>query len=270
MNNQRPAQNDHLQPASLLYTTALDALRRGERPANVIKSLLAQGTHPQHVAQIMRLSYETLQQDTAAPRHVTAAAVHDAIAAAVRADQPDETICRQLIDQSIPDDVVARLVAQVWQVQHRREGSAGGASPRALHLMNSLVGGLVLLALLLGWHRLRNEPDLFTSAFSNQQTVGIGLATGARAPDAAPVPDPVANAVVMVQQLNVRSGPGSEYPLLLQLPASTPLHVIGRAPDAPRYKIIVGDAREGWVRSDPEVVQLLIAPDSIPLVPVHR
>lgn len=122
--------------------------------------------------------------------------------------------------------------------------------------------------MLLGWNRLRTELDGF--AFSNQQTAGIGLVTGATALDAAPALEPFANAVVMAQQLNVRSGPGSEYPLLLQLPASTPLHVIGRALDAPRYKIIVDDAREGWVRSDPAVVQLLIAPDSIPLVPAER
>lgn len=267
MNNQRPEQNDHPQSASLLYATALDGLRRGERPATVIKSLLAQGIDPQDVAQIMRLSYETLQRDVAAPQHGTAVAVHHAIAAAVRANQSDETICQQLVGRSIPSDVAAQLVAQVRQAQHRRERLA---TPRryTLILMNSMVTSLVLLALVLGWNRLRTDADGF--AFSSQQTVGIGLAAGATAPDAAPALTLIANAIVMAQQLNVRSGPGPEYPLLLQLPASTPLQVIGRAPDALRYKIIVGDVGEGWVRSDPEVVQLLIAPDSIPLVPAQR
>jgi len=78
-----------------------------------------------------------------------------------------------------------------------------------------------------------------------------------------PTPTPLPDAVVKVETLNLRAGPGTSYRRLGKLNSGDELEVIGRNPDGDWLKVIAPDGTKGWVFA--EHVKLNISLDSVPV-----
>ena len=96
-----------------------------------------------------------------------------------------------------------------------------------------------------------------TAAWSQRFKAGGGVSlssqTGATvSPSPAPGPSPLPQpqeptAIVQATLLNLRAGPGTDYPILAQIPEGTALPIIGRAPTQPDWWQVRGEQAEGWV-----------------------
>jgi uncharacterized protein YraI len=80
-------------------------------------------------------------------------------------------------------------------------------------------------------------------------------------PTDTPVPQP--EAVVNAPNLNLRAGPGTEYPVLGGLVQGDPLHVLGRTQNGNWLKVVTADGQEGWVWAG--MVQLHVPAETIVL-----
>lgn len=70
-----------------------------------------------------------------------------------------------------------------------------------------------------------------------------------------PTPTPVRPQVVAARVVNVRSGPGTIYPVIAQLPVNVPAPVVGRNVEATWWQVQGPDGATGWVAGS--VVQAL-------------
>lgn len=84
-------------------------------------------------------------------------------------------------------------------------------------------------------------------------------------PTATPTPPPPPQAIIQVEALNVREGPGTNYTVLTQATAGEILLVTGRAAGMPWVKVQLADAREAWISAKPEHIQLTVDPASLPV-----
>jgi uncharacterized protein YgiM (DUF1202 family) len=61
---------------------------------------------------------------------------------------------------------------------------------------------------------------------------------------------PTVGGIISAQQpINVRTGPSTDYDILVALPAGTGVQVIGQSPDGEWFNIRIEDGREGWIKS---------------------
>ena len=107
----------------------------------------------------------------------------------------------------------------------------------------------------------------------------VSVATPARAPESTPtlVPaeaSPPPDAVVNVDRLNFRTGPGLSYDVQRVLEQGTELTVMGKSPDGEWLAVTDGDGREGWVYAtmvdlSPSLGKVAIAQD-IPPTPTPK
>lgn len=80
-----------------------------------------------------------------------------------------------------------------------------------------------------------------------------------------PTSTPVPQGVVRVPKLNVREGPGTQYPKHNSVHADEVLTVLGQAPGQPWVKVRLPGGGEGWVSAAPEHIILRVALDSLPV-----
>lgn len=66
-------------------------------------------------------------------------------------------------------------------------------------------------------------------------------------PVPSPTPTPQPEAVVAVDLLNLRAGPGTNYDILTMMEEGTRLKVVGRTETNDWLKVVTADGREGWV-----------------------
>lgn len=66
-------------------------------------------------------------------------------------------------------------------------------------------------------------------------------------PVPSPTPTPQPEAVVAVDLLNLRDGPGTNYDVLTMMEEGTRLKVVGRTEANDWLKVVTADGREGWV-----------------------
>jgi len=90
--------------------------------------------------------------------------------------------------------------------------------------------------------------------------------TPTRRPTKTPTPTPLPDAVVNTRLLNLRSGPGTEYPILGNYPQGTALRVLGKEPEGKWLKVRAPDGKEGWMLADYLVVNLALA--KVPVVEI--
>jgi uncharacterized protein YgiM (DUF1202 family) len=72
----------------------------------------------------------------------------------------------------------------------------------------------------------------------------------------------VVGIVSAVQAINVREGPGTEYDILIALPAGTGVEIIGQSPDFEWLNIRLDDGREGWISE--QFIRIEPSPTPIP------
>lgn len=197
------------------YDTALAALRRGESAGQVIKQLLDAGADRQMITEALQLVHETLKHDAERIRQERLAEIRQILIDGIREGETSIDLQQRLRARGVPADTAARLVRAA-----RRSTTHCVPSSQTRRVANIIAVSLVVLALLAGWYRFRHDLRPLAAIY--------GVAAAATTIVAGTVP--VANAVV-AQRLNVPSGPGPVYPLLLQLPTGTPVQVIGRAQD---------------------------------------
>ncbi len=83
-------------------------------------------------------------------------------------------------------------------------------------------------------------------------------------PTVTPTPPPLA--VVQIDTLNVREGPGTQYkPPLTQVSTGDELTVLGRARDVEWIKVRLPDATEGWVSAESGNVRLNVDLEQLPI-----
>jgi hypothetical protein len=101
-------------------------------------------------------------------------------------------------------------------------------------------------------------------------TVQPAAASAARPPAAASVPPsptapPVPDATVKLDRLNLRDGPGTEYPSLQVLQQGDSLTVLGKYGDCAWLNVIAPGGHSGWVSGESRYVTLAIPCDAIRL-----
>lgn len=64
------------------------------------------------------------------------------------------------------------------------------------------------------------------------------------APTATPIPQPQASTT---SPINVRSGPGTNYPVVAQMPAGQPVDILARNAAGSWWQVLLGNGNEGWV-----------------------
>lgn len=69
-------------------------------------------------------------------------------------------------------------------------------------------------------------------------------------------PTPAADAVVGVDALNFRSGPGTQYDVVGQLKRGDPLTVAGKSPDGDWLAVSLADGSQGWVSAGLTVLNI--------------
>lgn len=217
----------------------------------MIRRLLAEGIPPQEVAQILQevATAVTADYTTTVPQEQP---IEQMIVHQLRAGRDDASIQRNLALRGVPRPVAVRLVGdarQVWSQLHAQEQARRQASVVRSVVTLSLIG-----VILLGghwWRDTRTRPS------------------GATIPPVVLVERPARlpagpNAVVVAETLNVRTGPGIDYPIVRQLHSDEPVRVIGRLEAAGRYLVRLPDDQAAWIRSDPALVRLHVPIDSIP------
>ena len=81
-----------------------------------------------------------------------------------------------------------------------------------------------------------------------------------------PTPTQQPQAHVLAGPLNVREGPSRSYPVITQKQTGDALDVIGRSiTDQPWVQVRLSPDRTGWVSANPELAQLSVAIDTLPL-----
>jgi hypothetical protein len=73
-------------------------------------------------------------------------------------------------------------------------------------------------------------------------------------------------AMVVVSALNVRSGPGVEYPVIDVASAGKVFDVVGTIPCRNWLQVITADGGFGWISNKPAYISVFGSMDSIPLV----
>lgn len=264
-----PVSDMHRTPRSnpvslyLLYQCALHQIDAGRPPTHIIRAMIAAGESPARVTRVMRSVQRALDR-RAALRLVQTTEVRRDVAIALLAGKTDRAVERELAARGA-SPVAARAVVRATRRSlargpiHARRGQppverVARKSPGPV--LQPLFAVVLLCLLIIGVrvHLLGAPP------------VSVHFAQDERAPREGAVY--YANAIVVADQLNVRVGPGADYPLLTQLRANEPLYVVGRSDDVARLKAILRDSRIGWIRNDPAAIQLLVAPESIPLATV--
>lgn len=249
----------------VLYQFALHQIEAGQLPANVIRAMIAAGESPARVTRVMRCVQRALDRQATLQAAHTAALRRD-VATALLAGKTDRAVERDLAARGV-SPIAARAVVRAARRSLASRMTAGrqGRPPVGRPVRYAPGPGLqplfvvmLLCLLIIGAraHLLGAPASLDHVRFGQDER--------------APVEGTVyyANAIVIADQLNVRAGPGADYPLLTQLRANEPLYVIGRSDDVARFKALLRDSRIGWVRNDPSVIRLLVAPESIPLATV--
>ncbi|HEY0738988.1 MAG TPA: SH3 domain-containing protein, partial [Herpetosiphonaceae bacterium] len=231
------------------------AFYRGEAPATIIKRLLAEGIPPHEVVQILQevMIAVTADYTTALPQEQP---MEQLIVHQLCAGRDDATIQRNLVLRGVPPPIAMRIVADarhMWSHLHARKQAQLRAS-----VVRSIITLSLMSVLLIGG---RWWLDTWIPSFGPPTPpvvlVELRPATASRLP-AGP------NAVVVTETLNVRAGPGTDYPIVRQLHTNEPVRVIGRLEDAGRYLVRLPDDQAAWIRSDPALVRLDVPIDSIP------
>lgn len=245
----------HLTPEHLrttpAYTRARAALRTGATPARVIQDLVTTGLPPHEVVALMQLLAETL----AAERRfeaLTAQSVGRYIMAQLQAGNDSTMILRDLRRLGVHSVRAQQLVTAARNAWARQEARRRQQARRQ-RLRERAVLGLLAAAIVIGVGQVPNR----------RSASHIPLAEVTVDPHILALAPPVPNAVVVSEQANARSGPGPEYPVLQEIPARTPLRVVGWVAPENRYLIQLPDDRPAWVRSDPTVVELTVPRESI-------
>ena len=242
---------DHKQQG--LHKYVLARLQAGASESDVIQHLVKRGIDPGQAGRVVQQAYAMLQAGVQQPR-----------------EQEPERLTRR----------------------------ATGLPPRRLIW---LVGGsLVCLTLLAAsyivWSPARNQREQIQQAAALPSEVVPGMATHTPVPDPTRTPTPAStatstvipmrtptpastatsallptrtppplpDAVVLVQGLDLRAGPGSNYPVLGQLMANTPLEIIGQVKRLNWFQVRVPDGRAGWVAGDTTLMQVNRSLDSVP------
>jgi len=235
-----------------LYEATLVQLQRGVDPAVVAGKLIAQGTAPSEATRLLSRIHEVLQAEQAAAGRATTEHIYRYIAAHVKANRHAE-LDGFLAQYAFAPHEADRLVHDARRAWHELR-----ARQRALRMATVLaVTAGLLSALLLLNHRFQQLQEAETAG---------------RAPHLAGVAQPAItasiaafNAEVVATRLNVRTGPGAEYPLMVELKARQPVLIIGRAAHVRRYKVRLPDAREGWIWGGSDAVKLYTSPQNIPI-----
>lgn len=264
-----PSAEQH-DPSAARSAEVLVRIRSGAPPRAIIHDLLAQGSTPEQVSASLREVYRVLEGEREAATREREAQLAGQIARDVSMGLPNRRIAEQLVAQGVSVAAATELVRDARAARARRQSAphasarptpavlAGGATGVRWLALVGIIGALIL-ALQYG-----SGVGLLWQLRSGGQPASKPHAVmGASAIDS--TIEPVQNAVVVAQHLNVRSGPGREYPLLAQLSSHDPLYIIGKTADARRFKVKLLDNRVGWIRGDPAMVQLYVSPDSIPL-----
>jgi hypothetical protein len=179
--------------------------------------------------------------------------------AAICAHEPPARVARQLIGDGVsaPDaTTILRAIHARLVAERRLAQRAQKARPRRIQRLHPALGlSLVLVAygvgLGLGWRTAGYDS-------TSLQPFAVRAVT----PVAATI-QPVPNAIA-IARLNVRSGPEPHAPVVFELHANQPLIVIEQAKTAGQIKVRLPDAREGWIRSDPNLVQIYTSIDHLP------
>lgn len=221
-------------------------------PTSIIKELVADGVSTPEIVQIMQQLATAVAADREA-RRAAAPSIEQYIAQQVRAGVDDVTIVCDLVARGIEREDGRQLLCdarQVWTRLHVRE---------RCHALLRTAGALSLVAILLlgSVYVLRMRNGTPSPAVTPSVVVQLNPTLVARV-------GRLPNAVVVADSLNVRSGPGAEYPLLFQLHAHDSLRVIGRMEETDRYLVQLPNDHTAWVRSDPDAVRLDIPRDRLP------
>lgn len=221
-------------------------------PTSIIKELVAEGVSTPEIVQIMQQLATVVAADRESGR-AAAPSIAQYIAQQLRAGVDDATIVCDLVARGIEREDGRQLLRdarQVWTRLHvQQRGMAVSRTVGAL--------GLVVILLIGGVHVLRMLDGTSSPAMTPSVVVQLNPTLVARV-------GRLPNAVVVADSLNVRSGPGAEYPLLFQLHAHDSLRVIGRMEETGRYLVQLPNDRMAWVRSDPDAVRLDIPRDRLP------
>lgn len=222
----------HIEQQQLL-SVALSHLRGGTSPNDVLRRLISDGATAQQVAAALRTAHDTLS----AERH-SAEEMYRRIAQRIAQGASDEAILREALARGVDHATAQQLIVDAREAWRRMRSASQWRQPSQIEFaVFWLVALIVLIA-------LANSGRALWMARATIQA-------------AAP------NAIVLAEHINLRSGPGAEYPILLELPENTTLTIIGRSNG--RFKVRVSENVEGWIRSDPQLVQVQIPLDTIPV-----
>jgi serine protease Do len=114
----------------------------------------------------------------------------------------------------------------------------------------------------------RAALDVFLDSFTVERSVGgNGSAAAIVAAPATPTPTPVRpGGVVLANNLNVRSGPGTDFERLGAAPRGTTLPISGQRDNCAWLRVSTPNNLEGWVSGDPELFTLDTPCTAIPAV----
>lgn len=234
--------------SATLAGEVLTRLRAGHAPHGEVRRLIAEGVSAAQATAALRAAHAELARDREQLAQQRTAEVHREVAVAVVAGQPDAAIERKLAARDV-DAQVAQMLVQGARAAWQRRQAHGQRQTRV-----ALSVAVALVMLVLGF-----QVPGFRAGSGAELT-----AMGAQ-PSLSAVVVMRPNAMVLAQRLNVRSGPNPGDPIMLQLARDMQLQVIARANDLRRLKVKLPDNREGWVRNDPNVIQLQTPIDSLPI-----
>lgn len=249
--------NPRLPSEPAAYDIALSALRRGETAATVVRRLIAGGASAQATTETLRRVHATLAAERAGAPAPSMEHLYRRVASGIRTGATNQELERELRAAGVDADTAAKLVENARQTWAHMQPQPGASRRLSVQQQAMLVGalGVVLLGSL---YQFSQTP--YDTVTSSSMTIEIADASISATLKIVP------NAVVVAQQLKVRTGPGYEFPVLEELSANEPIEVIGRAPNVERYKVRLRDGREGWIRGTSATVRLEVAPDRLPLV----
>lgn len=117
---------------------------------------------------------------------------------------------------------------------------------------------LLVVALLL--LTLASAGQLWADGNSTPSHIAAASLSSSQQAQAAPT------ATVVAGALNVRSGPGINFPVLAKLYQGNVVVLIGRSSDSSWVKVRLAPGQEGWVNAAPQYIHLSVAVSSLPVV----
>lgn len=244
-----------------LSSETLARFQNGGSPRGEIKRLLAAGLTPDAAAQVLRGVHAELQAERDAVVRQSTLRIQREVARAVVAGQTDGELERSLLTQGLDREGVRGLIHEA-RVALRRTCAARGSAmwphlgARLQTTRLAVLGIAALIVLGSTWSLgafvvppAQRGPSL--TAMSMQTSVSASM-------------EIMPNAIVIANHLNVRVGPSPDDPVIVRVKRDMQLEVIAKAQDAQRLKVKLPDNREGWIRNDPELIQLQTSLEQIP------